>query len=669
MAETSLAHGPTLVATAPGAGERLAAGEKAGDYVIDAFLGAGAMGEVYAGRHPVIGKRVAIKVLRRELAASPEASERFVREARAVNQVAHPSVVDVFAFGRLDDGRHYLVMDLIEGKSLRAALADGPLPLDRALAILATIADALDAAHARGVVHRDLKPDNVMLAVDDKVFVLDFGIAKLVAADGATGNGTLTGQGTWLGTPGYMAPEQWSADGAGPASDRYALGVTAYELLAGKPPFSAPTLPAMMEQHFRTPVPAIGSTRGSIPSSTGARSEVSIAPRVEAALDRVLARAMAKQPADRFATAHEMVDALRAAAAGTAPSPRRPWVAAAAATGVLVLSVGGVIAMRGGDDDPAKPAIAVPPADQLALAITTNPAGAEVKSAGQLVGATPLTMHPLLGEHLVIDVRKPGYRTVHRELTVDRGTALDVVLEASDGYQGVWRLDNGELRAFQRAGEHVDIFKLESATGPRVPYRSYQLVPSDDGVDFEHEEDVTDDRGTDARCHVPHHVHYHYDPKDDALVLQRERIGIAIQSGSCVVVSRDPGARVALQRVDSNPKDVRFSDAPAGLPKAPRPKGPRNLDKKGLSSSNAPNEFLKFGKGVPNQPMDNTMADVLDAKGKPSDQENSQKRAPQKASPPPPDVEPQQALPQQANNPPPPQAPTQKPTPQAVQRK
>src|SRR5262245_9588671 len=126
MGDTSpLAHSPTLTATTPGDdAERFAPGAQVGEYVIDRFIGAGAMGEVYAGKHPVIGKRVAIKVLRHDLAASAEAAERFIREARAVNQIDHENVVDVFAFGRLEAGRLYLVMDLVDGKSLRAALVD-----------------------------------------------------------------------------------------------------------------------------------------------------------------------------------------------------------------------------------------------------------------------------------------------------------------------------------------------------------------------------------------------------------------------------------------------------------------------------------------------------------------------------------------------------------------
>jgi len=297
MAE-SLAHGPTQAATEPhGSGdvERLAPGIVIAEYVVEQFLGAGAMGAVYEGRHPVIGKRVAIKVLRRELASTTEGAERFVREARAVNQIDHPNVIDVFGFGTLDDGRLYLIMDLVDGRSLRKLVQDGPLPVARALDILGAVGEALDAAHARGVVHRDLKPDNVMISSGSprlNVYVLDFGIAKLLV-DGGGAVATLTGQGSWLGTPGYMAPEQWSADGAGPASDRYALGVMAYELLSGKLPFQASTLPQMMEQHFRAPVPALASASGTLVELT--------------AFDPVLSRAMAKDPDKRFPTAGEPV--------------------------------------------------------------------------------------------------------------------------------------------------------------------------------------------------------------------------------------------------------------------------------------------------------------------------------------------------------------------------
>ena len=331
-----IAHSPTLVATQP-EGERLAAGARAGEYVVDRFLGAGAMGEVYAGRHPVIDKRVAIKVLRRELAASAEAADRFVREAKAAGQVDHPGVVDVFGFGRLDDGRLYLVMDLVDGDPLRARLAKGPLPVDDALAILAAIADALDAAHARGVIHRDLKPDNIVMAGSTPK-VLDFGLAKLLAPGAEAGPGTLTGRGSWLGTPGYMAPEQWAADGAGPASDRYALGVIAFELLAGQLPFAASNVPQMMEQHFRASVPPLTSrggattafdavlrralakgipTRGSRPR---ARSSTPCAPRGPASARP--GRSCRRPPAWACSASVSSPRCSRTAAAVTTPRPR-----------------------------------------------------------------------------------------------------------------------------------------------------------------------------------------------------------------------------------------------------------------------------------------------------------------------------------------------------------
>jgi serine/threonine-protein kinase len=186
---------PTQRATAPEAhgDARLTPGVRAGDYVVEGFLGAGAMGEVYAGTHPEIGKRVAIKVMKTSLGSSKQAAARFKREARVANAISHPNVIDVFAFGRLDDGRDYLVMDRVDGRTLRAAVEDGPLPLDAALEILDQIASALDAAHAKGIVHRDLKPDNVMLSgTPPHVWVLDFGISPSLAPESASATASIS---------------------------------------------------------------------------------------------------------------------------------------------------------------------------------------------------------------------------------------------------------------------------------------------------------------------------------------------------------------------------------------------------------------------------------------------------------------------------------------------
>ncbi len=511
------------------------------------------MGEVYAGHHPVIGKKVAIKLLRRELAASAEAAERFIREARAVNQIDHPNVIDVFAFGRLDDGRLYLVMDLVAGRSLRAALADAPYTIDRALAILAPVAEALDAAHGRGVVHRDLKPDNIMMSGGDtldpgdsnmsfthaplRVFVLDFGIAKLVskANEGKLGNGTLTGQGTWLGTPAYMAPEQWSNDGAGPASDRYALGVIAFELLAGTLPFAASSVPGMMEQHFRAEVPAL-SARGLASS----------------AIDDVLKRALAKDPDARFPKARELVAALRAAAgtelgarAAVAESagPRRPWIPAVAGLGVLGVAIGGVIAARGGSnhDQPAAHGDDdVAAAGTVAIDISSTPDHALLSIGDRLVGATPHAIHVAPNSAVELTVRKPGYLPDHHTMTSGTtDSVLALTLGEVTRFKGVWKLPNGELRAFERSADQVDVFKLDEVAGERRFYKHYAFVDAVAGIAFAADDELVGPVRDDPACHVPIRVEYRYDAAADTLVVRRPKLVFEVVGGHCVPQSHE----------------------------------------------------------------------------------------------------------------------------------
>ena len=581
MAESSpLAHSPTLVSSPKQdtqAGERLAPGTAVGEYLIDRFLGAGAMGEVYAGSQPVIGKKVAIKVLKPEVAASKDGAERFKREARAVNQIDHPNVIDIFSLGRLDDGRLYLVMDLVEGKSLRKALADGPLEVDTALDVLDQIAGALDAAHERGVIHRDLKPDNVMVGTGGKVYVLDFGLAKLLSPDDSMPAASmLTGQGTWLGTPGYMAPEQWSADGAGPASDRYSLGVMAFELLSGSLPFSAPTLPQMMEQHFRAKVPAM-SARGKIKTNV---------------FDPVVSKAMAKDPLARFPTARGMVDALREVAGGNAKrTPRTagkfPLVPAAIGAGVLGLSIAAVLVVRGDKDKPRssdpQPAIQPPASGMVRVSIASQPTGAEIYQDGNLVRRTPAQLDAHPNTELAFELRKPGYAITRHKLTVPADGATLPVFELApiNGFQGVWQLPTKELREFKRAGEKVAVSKLEAVDGARQFYRHYDLLPSDGGVSFGTTEELVDQRAPgDPTCHIPHKLEYQYDPQEDALVVRRERVVVDFKDGHCVIMSSELDAAKALVRVDRGPTDVRETMAPVGRPDFG--KGKSNVDDKKL---------------------------------------------------------------------------------------
>ncbi|HEY5920271.1 MAG TPA: protein kinase [Kofleriaceae bacterium] len=214
-------------------------GVDVGGYVIDGELGRGGMGVVFSATHPVIGKRAAIKVLKPSLSNNPATVERFVQEARSVNQIGHPNIVDIFAFGRLPDGRSYLVMDMLEGESLRKRVKRGPLTIAEAIHVIDEVSSALAAAHAKGFIHRDLKPDNVFLVAHEartECKLLDFGLAKLLP-NATTSRAFRTATGAQLGTPDYMSPEQLAGTGkVDTCTDVYALGVLSFEILVGERP-------------------------------------------------------------------------------------------------------------------------------------------------------------------------------------------------------------------------------------------------------------------------------------------------------------------------------------------------------------------------------------------------------------------------------------------------
>lgn len=230
----------------------LAPGTRVGAYVVEERIGAGGFGEVFRARHPVIGSEVAIKVLNARYSADAEAVARFVAEARAVNQISHPNIIEIFDFGELSDGREYFVMELLAGRSLRDVLRDRTfLPFAEALPILRGIAEAVDAAHVAGIAHRDLKPDNVIVLPDGRIKLIDFGLAKLTAENAAP----ITQTGAVFGTPLFMSPEQCRGRAVDARTDLYSFGVLAYCVLAGQPPFEGDALALALHHLNDVPEP------------------------------------------------------------------------------------------------------------------------------------------------------------------------------------------------------------------------------------------------------------------------------------------------------------------------------------------------------------------------------------------------------------------------------
>jgi serine/threonine protein kinase len=278
--------------------DALRPGTLAGAYVLHKELASGGGGTVYEAQHRLLGRKAAVKILRRELAASPQMVARFLREALAVNMIKHPNIVDIYEFGELPDGRPFYVMELLEGTDVRTLLNErGRFSPAEVLEILEPVCSALEAAHAQGIVHRDLKASNIHIAThgDKRVIkLLDFGIAKLMHPDAADAG--LTVVGTRLGTSYTMAPEQIRGNGVDMRTDIYALGVVLYHLLTGQYPFRAETMTDIERQHLEAPPPR--------PSQAAP-----VAP----ALDSVVLRCMEKKSERRFPSARAFAEALREA--------------------------------------------------------------------------------------------------------------------------------------------------------------------------------------------------------------------------------------------------------------------------------------------------------------------------------------------------------------------
>jgi serine/threonine-protein kinase len=454
-------------------------GEVVNNYRVVSLLGAGGMGSVYLAEHPVIGRRAAIKVLRRELAEDLGLVERFVNEARAANAIRHPNIIEIIDVGRLPSGLPYLMMELLEGTSLAEAISrSGRLPIDRAADILAQAASALSAAHAKGIVHRDLKPDNLYLCPDDsvpageRVKVLDFGIAKLRGELGS--NSAKTQAGAVMGTPPYMSPEQCRglSDEIDHRTDIYALGIILYEMLCGAPPFVSAGWGEIVLAHLTQAPPRPRSKNPEVPE----------------ALEQLILKALAKKADDRFASAAEMRAALLpfsssttleprpvsgVAAGGTrmlpqttfratsgevvtssAPSRRRGTLLVAAA----VVAAGAVAALGVGrrkrpEPTPVAPALAVAPvvrqqqpppaiaprvlpvpapARAVVVRLTSEPSGALVieASTGARLGVTPFERRVAATRStLDLHVAKAGFKPAELSVPLDTDFERSIRLE------------------------------------------------------------------------------------------------------------------------------------------------------------------------------------------------------------------------------------------------
>ena len=293
----------------------------AGRYRLGGLLGRGGMAEVYDAFDERLHRRVAVKVLRPEMAAQPGVRTRFEAEARSAARLAHPNVVAIYDTGE-DGDTPFIVMERLPGETLADRMAPGPLDPAWLLRVAGDVLPALGAAHGAGIVHRDVKPGNILLAADGCAKVADFGIAKSLEVAGAA---DLTGTNQLVGTPAYLAPERLNGHPATPQADLYAMGVVLYEALAGTKPFSGPTPVAMAYAITHEPPRPLAEVRPDVP----------------AALAAAIDRALAKDPRDRFSSAAEMAAALRGpgGSVATAVAAGEPTVVGSGPDSTQVLGV------------------------------------------------------------------------------------------------------------------------------------------------------------------------------------------------------------------------------------------------------------------------------------------------------------------------------------------
>jgi serine/threonine-protein kinase len=472
-------------------------GSVLGAYRIEGVAGQGGMGRVYRATQMGLNRRVALKVIMPELAHEPDFRARFTREAELSASIDHPNVIPVYEAGEAD-GHLFIAMRWVDGTDLRSVIArEGALDASRAVAIVERIAAALDAAHRGGLIHRDVKPANVMLTSthgEEHVYLTDFGLTKRAESVVA-----LTRTGAFVGTPDYMPPEQIQGQRADARTDVYALGCLLFHALSGRPPYDRDTEIAKMYAHLHDPPPSV----------------VEVAPLAPAGLDAVVSRALAKQPDERYPSAGDLARAARAALTGSLPSqperslatglaapaafePTAPGLAPTAAAGAPGPTAApatppppsepGPTAMPGEPPPPATPPPATPPAATPPPATpppepgpTAMPGASPPPAARPAAGAPPPA--PIAASGPVAAPAPAGQPGPGRVLPIALGGLLVVgVVAAVLAVTGVFSGDDQQQPASAPSGDGAEEEPAEQ-TPPRTPPEVVDTIPAGDGPD------------------------------------------------------------------------------------------------------------------------------------------------------------------------------------------
>ncbi|WP_437961372.1 serine/threonine-protein kinase [Sorangium sp. So ce119] len=431
MAATTRPHDPTgtLADEDPSASDDLAPGTLAGDFLVEEARSHGGFAVVYLATQLATGRPVALKVLRRRLAASSRILERFQQEAAALRRLAHPHIVEILGAGDLPDGRPYIAMEWLEGRTLRQELrARGALSVAEALAVVEEVGGALSAAHALGIVHRDVKAQNIMAIPRGGWFttrLLDFGIAKLLEPE-RLGRAPIFTQSSVLGTPGSMAPEQIAGRPVDARTDVYALGLLLYELLTGQPAFQADNLVELEELQLFAPPPRAGDL-------------VAVPPAVDAAL----ARCLQKSPDARYPGVDALLADLRAA-----PLAAREEAAVSDAAALHVgVSLDAADELDAAAFDDAEAVLAMARRAAVDAGLVTV-----VDGGGVLVGATTLPRDPEGGRAArarLVRAARALEATIAARPSPSPAVQVALVLHAAparvQGARGQERFQGGEL--------------------------------------------------------------------------------------------------------------------------------------------------------------------------------------------------------------------------------